>query len=216
MFAVSFLSASAAAGKSSKVAAKPASLSEHDRALHALQRLTFGPRPGDIEKVLALGVDNWIKQQLDPAKISNSVLDSRLAQYRTLRMQPRELAQAFPTYQMIREAAERKRGMPSDPLQYGLWEVLVDKYNEQQKNNAAAQNAVDDAAAQKAAEDEKKAAAGHLADMLLALPKANRMTALMKLPVSDRRILVQYIPGDARGRLVADFSPVERETFFAM
>jgi uncharacterized protein (DUF1800 family) len=205
-----------AAGKPSKNAPKPQSLSDHDRALHALQRLTFGPRPGDIEKVLALGTDAWIAQQLDPVKISNSALDSKLGQYRTLRMQPRELAQAFPTYQMIREAAEGKRGMPSDPLQYGLWEVLVDKYNEQQKNNSAVQNAVADAAAQKGAEDEKKAAAGHLADMLLALPKANRMTALMKLPVSDRRILVQYIPGDARGRLVADFYHAEKEIFFAI
>lgn len=71
-------------------------------------------------------------------------------------------------------------------------------------------------AAQKAAENAQKDAAAHLAEMLLGLPKANRMMALMKLPVSDRRTLVQYIPGDARGRLVADFSPIERETFFAM
>jgi uncharacterized protein (DUF1800 family) len=202
--------------KHSKTPPKPQTLSEHDRALHALQRLTFGPRPGDIEKVLAVGVDKWIEQQLNPSQIPNPTLDSRLGQYRTLRMQPRDLAQAFPTGQMVREAAEGKRSLPSEPVQYGLWEVLVDKYNEQQKTNAAAQSVADDAPTQKAAEDAKKDAAAHLADMLLALPKANRMTALMKLPVSDRRILVQYISGDARGRLVADFSPAEREAFFAM
>jgi len=217
-----WLGSAFASGKPPKNPTKQQALSDHDRALHALERLTFGPRPGDIEKVLAMGVDQWIEQQLNPTKIPNLVIDSKIGQYRTLRMQPRELAQAFPTGQMVREAAEGKRPLPSDAVQYGLWEVLVDKYNEQQKSNAAPQAAADDSArqameaAQKASEDAGKAAAAHLADMLLSLPKADRMMALMKLPVSDRRTLVQYIAGDARGKLVADFSPVEREIFFAM
>lgn len=122
--------------KRTKTAAKQQALCEHDRALHALQRLTFGPRPGDLEKVLAMGVDKWIEQQLNPAQIPNSTLDSKLAQYRSLRMRPRELTDAFPTGQMIGEAAEGKRSMPSDPLQYGVCEVLVDQYKERHKNNA--------------------------------------------------------------------------------
>src|SRR6266852_3162413 len=94
------------ADKKTKNAAKTATLSEHDRALHALQRLTFGPRPGDIEKVLSLGVDKWIAQQLDPAQIPDPAIDAKLGPYRTLRMQPRDLAQTFPSNQMVREAAE--------------------------------------------------------------------------------------------------------------
>ena len=210
--------------KHAKTPPKPQVLSEHDRALHALQRLTFGPRPGDIEKVLAMGVDKWFEQQLNPAQIPNPTLDSKLGQYRTLRMQPRDLAQAFPTNQMVREAAEGKRPLPSDPNVYGLWEILVNAYNEQQKNNAAAaaQTPADDSAKQtmeadrKAAEDAKKDTANHISDMLLSLPKANRMTALMKLPVAERRTLVQYISGDARNKLLADFSPAEREAFLAV
>ena len=213
--AVVWLLPASAADKRTKTTAKPQTLSEHDRALHALERLTFGPRPGDIEKVLAAGVDNWVQQQLDPAQIPDPALENKLTQYRTLRMQPRELAQAFPTAQMVREAAEKKRPMPSDPIQYGLWEVLIDKYNEQQKGNSAAQNATD-AAAQKVEEDVRKDAAAHLADMLLALPKANRMSTLMKLPLSDRRALAQYVPNEARVKLLVDFSPAEREVFLAM
>src|SRR5205807_4765324 len=94
---------------------KTSGLSEHERALHALQRLTFGPRPGDIEAVMATGLDNWFEQQLNPSQIPNPVLDSRLAPFRTLRMTPREAAQNFPGGQLIREAAEGKRAMPSDP-----------------------------------------------------------------------------------------------------
>jgi uncharacterized protein (DUF1800 family) len=204
-----------AADKKPKNAAKSATLSEHDRALHALHRLTFGPRPGDIEKVLALGVDKWIAQQLEPAQIPDPAVDAKMGPYRTLRMQPRELVQAFPSNQLIREAAEGKRPLPSEPVQYGLWEVLVDKYKEQQKLNANPPAALDDAA-QKVLEDSNKDTARHIGDMLLTLPKANRMTALMKLPVSDRRIFAQYAPGDFRDRLLADFSPAEKETYLAI
>jgi len=201
-----------AADKKTKIAKLP-ELSDHDRALHALERLTFGPRPGDLEKVLSVGLSQWIDQQLSPASIPNGGLDGKLAGYRTLRMQPRELAQTFPTGQMIREAAEKKRPLPSDPIQYGMWEVLVDKYNDQQKANAAvAQPTPTPDDTTKANQD----TARHIADMLLSLPKANRMMALMKLPISDRRTLLQYVPGEMRDKLLADFSPAERETWFAM
>jgi uncharacterized protein (DUF1800 family) len=213
LFLLVLIADGAAAGKKTKVVPPPV-LSEHERALHALGRLTFGPRPGDLEKVMVMGVDNWIEQQLNPAAIPNPVLDNRLAAYRTLRMAPKELALAFPNGSMIREAADKRRNLPSDPVQFGLWEVLIDKDNEQRAKNATP--AQPDEAAQKAAAQAGQDAARHLADMLLSLPKANRMPSLMKLPVNDRRILVQYIPNDMRDRLIADFSPVERETWFAM
>src|SRR5437764_226995 len=212
----------AADGKKPKPSAKPQVLSDHDRALHALERLTFGPRPGDIEKVLSLGLDNWIEQQLNPGKIPNGNLDSRLGTYRTLRMQPRELVLAFPNGQLIREAADKKRPLPSDPVQYGLWEVLVTKYTEHQQKNNAALPAQDDAAqkaaeqAAKAAEQSAKETARNVANMLLSLPKPERMPTLMKMPMSDRRALAQYAPGDLQGRLIADFSPAERETYYSM
>jgi len=218
LFFLPFCSIHASGAKKSKTSAKPATLSEHDRALHALERLTFGPRPGDIEKVLSTGLDNWLEQQLNPAQIPDPVLEGRLANYRTLRMSARETAQSFPNGQMIREAAEKKRPMPSDPVQFGLWEFLVDKYSEQQKSNAASAQPTPtpDETAQKAATQAGQDAARHLADMLLSLPKANRMPALMKLPIYDRLALIQHTPGDMRGRLTNDFSPVERETWFAM
>src|SRR5437763_301909 len=222
LFLLVLPSAFAAAGKKPKASAKPQVLSDHDRALHALERLTFGPRPGDVEKVLSLGLDNWIEQQLNPGKIPNTNLDGRLAAYRTLRMSPRDLVLAFPNGQLIREAADKKRPLPSDPVQYGLWEVLVTKYTEHQQKNNAALPALDDAAqkaaeqAAKAAEQSAKETARNVANMLLSLPKPERMPTLMKMPMGDRRALVQYAPGDLAGRLTADFSPAERETYYSM
>jgi len=44
---------------------------EQDRALHALNRLTYGPRPGDVEAVAKMGVDRFIEQQLNPEKLKD-------------------------------------------------------------------------------------------------------------------------------------------------
>jgi len=66
----------AVARKKDKQAA--AQMDRQKRAVHALNRLTFGPRPGDIDRVMAIGVDKWIDQQLHPEKIDDSALDARL------------------------------------------------------------------------------------------------------------------------------------------
>src|SRR2546430_14740547 len=57
--------------------AQVAQMDDSKRAQHALNRLTFGPRPGDIEKVTAMGVDKWIELQLNPEKIDDSALQAR-------------------------------------------------------------------------------------------------------------------------------------------
>src|SRR5262249_37670821 len=94
---------------------KPKELEGRQRALHALNRLTFGPRPGDVEKVEAIGIDKWIEQQLHPEKLDNSALESRLAPFRTLKMDSREMVENFPSNQIIKQIADGKMSMPSDP-----------------------------------------------------------------------------------------------------
>jgi uncharacterized protein (DUF1800 family) len=47
---------------------------------HALNRLAYGARPGDVEKVRQMGLSAWIEQQLDPARIDDTALPSRLPQ----------------------------------------------------------------------------------------------------------------------------------------
>ena len=51
----------------------PASrLSDEQRILHVLNRLGFGARPGDVERVKAMGLESYIEQQLNPEKISDA------------------------------------------------------------------------------------------------------------------------------------------------
>src|SRR5664280_1511791 len=81
---------------------------ERQRALHALDRLTFGPRPGDVQSVAAIGVDKWIEQQLHPEKIDDSAMQARLASYRTLQMNSREMLLNFPPDPVINLMQARK------------------------------------------------------------------------------------------------------------
>lgn len=53
-----------AEGAEASDAAVPARSAEDVR--HLLSRLTYGPRPGDVERVAALGVERWLESQLSP------------------------------------------------------------------------------------------------------------------------------------------------------
>jgi uncharacterized protein (DUF1800 family) len=72
-------------------------LTKDQQILHVLNRLTFGPRPGDVEKVRRLGVDKWVDLQLHPDRISeNPVLEDKLKPLETLRMEPGEIIASYP------------------------------------------------------------------------------------------------------------------------
>src|SRR5437867_3995933 len=64
--------------------------------LHALNRLTYGPRPGDFERVRAIGLSAWIDRQLRPQMIYDSATERALAELTTLRMPILELLREYP------------------------------------------------------------------------------------------------------------------------
>jgi uncharacterized protein (DUF1800 family) len=75
------------------------------KSLHALNRLGFGPRPGDLAAVRRMGVDRYIAQQLSPESIPEPEdLTRRIAALRTLRMTPVELFMEF--QQPLRQVAK--------------------------------------------------------------------------------------------------------------
>jgi uncharacterized protein (DUF1800 family) len=66
------------------------------QTLHVLNRLTFGPRPGDLEQIRRLGIDKWIDLQLHPDRVTeNPVLDSRLQPLDTLRLPVWQLLEKY-------------------------------------------------------------------------------------------------------------------------
>jgi len=104
-------------------------LSKDDQILHALDRLTFGPRPGDVERVKKIGLQKWIFQQLHPDRMpENPVLEAQLQVLESLRMTPLEALQHYPGPQMIRAIANGKQPMPEDFLLRASIERLITRY----------------------------------------------------------------------------------------
>ncbi len=110
---------------------------EQKRALHALNRLSFGPRPGEVDRVAAMGVDKWIDLQLHPDKIDDHAVEARLAGFTTLRMDTRQMIEKFPPPQVVKQVAEGKQGMPRDAKERAIYESQVDAYRDKQEKKQA-------------------------------------------------------------------------------
>ncbi|MGA2371570.1 MAG: DUF1800 domain-containing protein [Candidatus Korobacteraceae bacterium] len=207
---------------------------EQKRALHALDRLTFGPRPGDVQAIAEMGVDKWIDLQLHPERINDIAMQSRLAEYRTLTMSSREMLFEFPPNPMVKAVMEGKAPMPRNPYHHAVYVAAIDRINQQQqeKQNAAAttasaqntstpspgapsaQPAVQTADLTQRREDRREAHG--VVDELVLLPPDARMQHILALPVAQQRDLTQGLGFEKRHALLAGLTPEQRETVLAL
>lgn len=87
---------------------------DRQRAEHALNRLAFGARPGEADRIATEGVDAWVERQLHPESIPDQAVEARLSQFPTLAMSNADIAKTY--LDPIREARkEKKAGEPLDP-----------------------------------------------------------------------------------------------------
>ncbi len=75
-------------------ASPPVDPVEEARAVHALSRFAFGPRPSDVERVAKMGVDAWLRAQLAPG--SDPAVDAKVARLRATKLSTKELLDAYP------------------------------------------------------------------------------------------------------------------------
>ncbi|MGB9032297.1 MAG: DUF1800 family protein [Acidobacteriaceae bacterium] len=124
--------------KEQPTAASGSSLTPDQRVLHALNRLTFGPRPGDVAAVEAMGLDKWIDEQLNPETIDDAALETRLAAYPAMRLSQHDLVERFPSNAMIRQAEQGKRGLPWNPVEHAIYADQIAALRERQQNRQQA------------------------------------------------------------------------------
>jgi uncharacterized protein (DUF1800 family) len=74
----------------------PKALTDDQKISHVLNRLGFGARPGDVEKVKAIGVQKYIEQQLNPAAIDDSVAESKVKGLEVFNMTTAEVFAKYP------------------------------------------------------------------------------------------------------------------------
>jgi len=81
---------------------EPRELLPDEQVQQVLNRLAFGARPGDAEKVRAMGVDRWIALQLTPDRIDDSAAEQLIGHYETLNARTSDLVETFRQVQQAR------------------------------------------------------------------------------------------------------------------
>jgi uncharacterized protein (DUF1800 family) len=102
--------------------------------LHVLNRIAFGPRPGDLEAIRAMGLQRYIDNQLHPERIADSEMSARLGGLTSVHMSSREIADNYEIPQL--EARRNKKAeaagngqdqpMAPDPVQQKANSVIVE------------------------------------------------------------------------------------------
>ncbi len=109
--------------KETPVQAAP--MDDDKKIIHALNRFTFGVRPGEVERVRSMGLDKWFDEQLHPDKINDGAMEARLEPFRTLKMSTREMVENFPPPQLVRQIENGRKSLPSDPARRAIYETRM-------------------------------------------------------------------------------------------
>jgi uncharacterized protein (DUF1800 family) len=110
-----------------------------ERVLHVLNRFTFGPRPGDVAAVQAMGVKGWFERQLNPLSIDDSALEERLAEFPAMEMQQAELMERYPSPQFLRQIIAKNLPLPAEPVEHAIYADQIAFYEAAKAKKEAAQ-----------------------------------------------------------------------------
>jgi uncharacterized protein (DUF1800 family) len=93
-------------------------LNDREKVIHVLNRMSFGPRPGQVDKVLADGGwEKWVDQQLNPDSVEDAALDDELPQrYPWLKLSLQEIKQKYPMEYMQQYHPELRQGLRNSVL----------------------------------------------------------------------------------------------------
>jgi uncharacterized protein (DUF1800 family) len=88
-------------------AAQSPDLLPDEQVQQVLSRLTFGARPGDAERVRAMGVDKWIDMQLHPERIPDSSVDSLMTHFAVYGMATSDIIRDYNMVQQLQRQAKK-------------------------------------------------------------------------------------------------------------
>lgn len=170
-------------------------LDSRQRVIQALDRLTWGIEPGQVEAVEKLGLKTWIDQQLHPDRIpENAELKAALSGLDSLTMTPAEAIAAYPPGGVIRQMAMGRRPLPQDPKLRAVVQWEIARLNAKKDGP--------DAPRLKLADDDSGEDAPPLTtilntDQIQAIetgPPRNRVAALESLPQATRNLVLASLP----------------------
>jgi uncharacterized protein (DUF1800 family) len=187
-------------------------LSKDEQILHSLDRLTFGPRPGDVEIVKKMGVKKWIDLQLHPEKIKeNPELEAKLAPLETLRLTQGETEANYPTPQMIRQVAQGRQPLPEDPIARAAVERQVRRFKvkKDEKDADPMQPAVafDKLLTQPQIRTLRNGTADQKKELLASIPPEQIDDIVIAMPPQMRNQLMPMAPESLRRKLLLSNAP---------
>ncbi len=112
-------------------------LQGEQRILHALNRLTFGPRPGEVAEVDRIGLKRWFETQLNPQTIDDSALDTRLSAYPAMSLPQAELIDRYPSPQRLRKIIDQQEPLPRDPVEHAIYADNIALYQDAKARRSA-------------------------------------------------------------------------------
>jgi uncharacterized protein (DUF1800 family) len=191
-------------------------ISGDDRIQQALNRLTFGARPGDVEQVKATGLKKWIDLQLHPDRVpENPVLLEKLKPLDSLNMSAKDMVRNYPAPGIVKQMVAGQIPFPSDPDRRLLIQKQVKKDEAKQGDAAAA--APDAPDQQKLAElltpeevqSLRKGTPQERLAALEALPHAKQDEVIGALPQGMRQGIFAVAPPDLRRRIEFTGGPAQ-------
>ncbi|HSQ19483.1 MAG TPA: DUF1800 domain-containing protein, partial [Blastocatellia bacterium] len=111
-------------------------LTEDQKILQLLNRITFGPRPGDVARVKEAGIDRFLEEQLQSEAIDDSELARRLEVLPTQQLASAELYQLYPPPQ----AAEQRVNEKNAPPVFGRPQQVIGELVQQKLVRAVSSN----------------------------------------------------------------------------
>ncbi len=99
--------------------AKP--LTGQERELQALNRFTFGPRPGDVAAVRAMGLQRWFEMQLHPERIDDATFEAEMQRFPAAQLAAAEMMQRFPSQGMVRRLSKEGGTLPGDAVERAIY-----------------------------------------------------------------------------------------------
>ena len=103
----------------SKSKAAGSGLTPDQKIIHLLNRIGYGPRPGDVERVKQMGIDKYIDLQLHPERIDDPAIEAKLANYPSLHMSLTEIQEKYPPPQLLARQLGLKQGKNAPVLPPG-------------------------------------------------------------------------------------------------
>jgi uncharacterized protein (DUF1800 family) len=194
------------------VAAKP--ISNDQKLLMVLDRFTYGPRTGDLERLRTIGVKAWFTQQLDPKTIDDSALDARLANYPAMQMPLEKLMEAYPTNQMVRQAMNGTLSAPGGDAERAIYADQEERYKEKLTKDKKAKPADADAMMKNDVDQTTSPLPMPVAD-LLALGPDERFKQMCHMNLAQLRELRKELLPAQRGLLTEGLTPVQMEAIVA-